>query len=76
MPLYDFRCSDCNKTFELLVKTSATPVCPQCGGQNMEKQVSLPAAPGQSAAFIARARAQASREGHFSNYAPSERPRK
>lgn len=75
MPLYDYRCQNCAKTFELLVKISATPVCPECGGQNMEKQVSRPAPPGQTAAFLSKARAQAAKEGHFSHYKPSERPR-
>ncbi|HUL13663.1 MAG TPA: zinc ribbon domain-containing protein [Methylococcaceae bacterium] len=75
MPLYDYRCKDCAKTFELLVKMSDTPVCPECGGRNMEKQVSRPAPPGQTAALISKARAQAAREGHFSNYKSSERPR-
>jgi putative FmdB family regulatory protein len=75
MPLYDYRCKDCDKTFELLLKISETAVCPECGGQNMEKQVSKPAAPGQTAELISRARAQAAKEGHFSNYKPSERPR-
>jgi len=75
MPLFDYRCSDCDQTFELLVKISDTPGCPECGGQNMEKQVSRPAPPGQTEALISRARAQAAKEGHFSNYKPSERPR-
>lgn len=74
MPIYDFRCNACNQTFELLTKASSTPACPECGGA-MEKQVSCPAAPGQSAGIIASARAQAAREGHFSNYKRSERPR-
>ncbi len=75
MPLYDYRCSDCNKTFELLIKLSESPVCPQCGSQNLDKQVSLPAPPGQTAALLSKARAQAAKEGHFSHYKPSERPR-
>lgn len=75
MPLYDYRCNDCNKTFELLIKISESPVCPTCGGQNLEKLVSLPAPPGQTAALLTKARAQAAKEGHFSNYKPSERPR-
>lgn len=75
MPLYDFRCQDCDKTFELLIKVSTVPVCPECGGQHMEKLVSLTAPQGQTAGLITRARAQAAKEGHFSNYKPSERPR-
>lgn len=74
MPLFDFHCVKCDKTFELLVKASSTPVCPECGGE-MTKQVSCPVAPGQSAGIIASARRQAAREGHFSNYKPSERPK-
>lgn len=74
MPLYDFRCAKCDKTFELLIKASSVPACPECGGA-MEKQVSCPVAPGQSASIIASGRAQAAREGHFSNYKPSERPK-
>lgn len=74
MPLFDFNCSKCDKTFELLIKASSVPVCPECGGE-MEKQVSCPTPPGQSAGIISSARARAAREGHFSNYKPSERPR-
>ena len=66
MPLYDYRCKDCDKTFELLLKISDTAVCPACGGQNMEKLVSRPAAPGQSAELIAKERAQAASEGQHS----------
>lgn len=75
MPLYDFHCKDCDKNFELLIKIADTPACPECGGLNLEKLVSAPAPPGQSGTLIAKARAQAAKEGHFSNYKPSERPR-
>jgi putative FmdB family regulatory protein len=76
MPIFDFRCRNCEKTFELLVRGSTEPVCPSCGGNALEKQVSLTAPQGQTAGIVARARAQAAREGHFSNYKTSERPRK
>ena len=68
MPLYDFRCPKCACTVELLVRSDATPDCPTCGAVPMEKLVSKPAAPGQSAELVRSARAQARREGHFSNY--------
>jgi putative FmdB family regulatory protein len=68
MPLFDFRCPACDKTFELLVRGSQTPQCPHCAGESLEKQVSRPAPPGQSAAMVRRARAQAKREGHFSHH--------
>ena len=75
MPIFDFRCRDCDKTFELLVRGSSEPVCPACASKSLEKQVSLTAPQGQTAGVVARARAQAAREGHFSNYKASERPR-
>jgi putative FmdB family regulatory protein len=74
MPLYDFYCAKCDKTFELLVKSTSSPVCPDCSGE-ISKQLSCPVAPGQSAGIIASARQRAAREGHFSNYKPSERPK-
>ncbi len=72
MPLYEYRCIDCNKTFELLVRTSTVLACPNCASLQLEKLVSLPAPPGKTANILTRARAQAAREGHFSNYKPSE----
>ena len=75
MPIYDYRCNQCKQTFELLVKMDAVPACPECGSLEMEKALSLPAPPGQTAGKVARARSQAAREGHFSNYKPLERPR-
>lgn len=75
MPIYDYRCTDCGKTSELLVKASTVPNCPACASRNLEKLVSMPAPAGQTKALVSRARAQAASEGHFSNYRPSERPR-
>jgi putative FmdB family regulatory protein len=75
MPLYDFHCDACDKTFELLLKmTAPTPTCPQCGGV-MEKLLSKPADPSKSKEIIASARARAKKEGHFSNYSKAEKKR-
>jgi putative FmdB family regulatory protein len=68
MPIYDYRCIACNNTSELLIRGNTTPTCPACGSQQMEKLVSAPAAPGKSAGIVAKARKQAAKEGHFSNY--------
>ncbi len=76
MPIYDFRCGKCDCQFESLIRGTASPACPECGSAQVEKLVSLPAAQGKSREIIAGARRQAAREGHFSNYAPSERPRR
>ena len=41
MPLFDFCCSDCGVTRELLVKSSNAKVtCPECGGRNVERLLS------------------------------------
>ena len=45
MPIYDYRCRDCKKTFETLVRASSTPSCPECGSANLEKLLSVPAPP-------------------------------
>lgn len=75
MPLYDFHCTACDKTVEVLVKmTAPSPSCPLCGGV-MEKLLSKPAEPSKSKAIIASARAQANKEGHFSNYSKAEKKR-
>lgn len=74
MPIYDYICSECEHTFEFLVRASASPSCPECGNEKVEKLVSKPAPQGKTAGIISSARTQANREGHFSNYAPSERP--
>jgi len=75
MPIYEYLCSDCQQACELLVKSSTVPTCPSCGSTKLEKQLSLTAPQGQAAGIISRARAQASKEGHFSNYSKAERPK-
>jgi putative FmdB family regulatory protein len=72
MPIFDYHCCDCDADFELLVMSSTTPNCPQCGSQHLEKQLSHVAAPGRSAGLKARARAQAAKEGHLSNFSAAE----
>lgn len=76
MPIFDFRCKECGNNFELLVLGPTAYECPQCGSSDVDKLVSLPAPKGKTAGIINSARAQAAREGHFSNYAPSERPKR
>lgn len=43
MPLYDFRCQGCGAESELLVRGTATPVCPACGSEALDRLPSLPA---------------------------------
>ena len=38
MPLFDFRCRSCGKTFEALVRAGEMPACPGCGSADLERQ--------------------------------------
>jgi putative FmdB family regulatory protein len=51
MPLYEFVCRDCKSEQELLVRQGETPECEKCGGHDLAKLLSVPAAPagGESA---------------------------
>ncbi|MCK5341353.1 MAG: zinc ribbon domain-containing protein [Desulfobulbaceae bacterium] len=42
MPIYEFKCQDCQKFFEILQSTSsADPVtCKKCGSRNVKKTIS------------------------------------
>ena len=75
MPIYDFHCLSCDRIVERITRADALPVCPHCGAEQVEKLVSMPAAPGKSAGIIASARKQAAKEGHFSNYSKTDRAR-
>jgi putative FmdB family regulatory protein len=75
MPLYSYHCASCDKDVELLMGSSDTPVCPDCGSQKLERLMSRTAPPGKSRSIMKSARAQAAREGHLSNYSRSERRR-
>ena len=45
MPIYDYRCSDCGNTFEMLVKKDTVPTCTKCKGTHLEKLLSIPSPP-------------------------------
>jgi putative FmdB family regulatory protein len=42
MPLYEYRCLDCEAEFEALVRGAAGASCPRCGGTSLEKLLSAP----------------------------------
>jgi putative FmdB family regulatory protein len=48
MPLFEFRCADCARDFELLVRSGEKAACPQCGAGTVEKLFSEQAAPAAS----------------------------
>ena len=44
MPIYEYRCAECDKKFELFVRSVSKPVaptCPECGSQRVRKALSL-----------------------------------
>ena len=44
MPLYEYHCEPCNHTFETLIRGAGDVArCPQCGGIEVAKQLSVPA---------------------------------
>jgi putative FmdB family regulatory protein len=45
MPIYEYSCRGCDQEFELLVRGSEQPECPKCGGHDLQKLLSVPAAP-------------------------------
>jgi putative FmdB family regulatory protein len=45
MPIYEYRCNPCDRTFETLVRTSSDIArCPSCGNIDVDKEFSVPAA--------------------------------
>jgi putative FmdB family regulatory protein len=45
MPLYEYHCEHCDYSFEILIRSTRDQAnCPRCGGDHVEKQLSIPAA--------------------------------
>lgn len=45
MPIYEYRCTPCDHTFETLIRSSGDVArCPRCGNLDLAKQFSVPAA--------------------------------
>ena len=42
MPIYEYRCRDCEATFEVLVRAGSTVTCPHCGSSSLDKLISAP----------------------------------
>lgn len=41
MPIFEYVCKTCDKRFETIVRGSAKPACPACGGGRLQKQLSV-----------------------------------
>jgi len=48
MPIYEYVCMTCESHFEELVRNGAEPDCPDCGGENVRRQLSVFSARGDS----------------------------
>jgi putative FmdB family regulatory protein len=42
MPIYEYTCKSCGHEFEALVRGNKSPVCGQCGENDLERRFSLP----------------------------------
>lgn len=45
MPIYEYACRSCGHEFETLVRGAETPSCAQCASAELEKKLSVFAAP-------------------------------
>ena len=41
MPIYEYVCKECEKSFELLVRASTKVECPSCHGTTLDKKLSI-----------------------------------
>jgi putative FmdB family regulatory protein len=48
MPIYEYVCMTCESHFEELVRNGDEPDCPDCGGPDVRRQLSVFAAHGES----------------------------
>ncbi|PWU19294.1 MAG: zinc ribbon domain-containing protein [Candidatus Rokuibacteriota bacterium] len=48
MPIYEYVCMACEEHFEELVRNGEEPDCPQCGGGNVRRQLSVFATHGEA----------------------------
>jgi len=53
MPIYEYHCRGCGRDFETLVRGSEAPACTHCSGADLEKKLSVFAAPGSQAEVAA-----------------------
>jgi putative FmdB family regulatory protein len=48
MPIFEYRCGDCEREFEAFVTSERRAECPACGGANLTKLLSTPGMVGAS----------------------------
>jgi putative FmdB family regulatory protein len=73
MPLYAYACEACNAEFELLVRANDAPVCPTCGSEKLQRQISRISKEIKYPAVAKSWRSAAARSGDLSNFSKAER---
>jgi putative FmdB family regulatory protein len=66
MPIYEYECKDCREPFEVFVRSmraSVDAVCPKCGSQHVEKEVTAASAVGLGASAFASSAASCAPSG-------------
>jgi len=43
MPIYEYKCRNCDNLFEKIVKLNESPDCPECDSSDLEKQFTVAA---------------------------------
>jgi putative FmdB family regulatory protein len=73
MPIFDYHCRGCDTSFELLVRSSTTPKCPQCQSTVLDKCLSRIAPAGKIEAIRMAHRRAAAAQGHLDHYSASDK---
>jgi putative FmdB family regulatory protein len=73
MPLYAYVCDACAAEFELLVRGSDVPACPNCGGEKLQRQISRISKEIKYPAVAKSWRRAAAQSGDLSNFSKAER---
>jgi putative FmdB family regulatory protein len=71
MPLYEYRCNQCEETFEMMLRFSEAdriPVCPHCKSPNTQRKLSMIASTrsGSSDSFVSSSSSSCGSSGGFS----------
>ncbi|MGB0059468.1 FmdB family zinc ribbon protein [Candidatus Binatus sp.] len=69
MPIYEYRCAKCDRSFEAFVRPGDAAECPHCHGSKLTREMSTFAARGSSgdgAAAVASAMANSGTSSGFS----------
>jgi putative FmdB family regulatory protein len=72
MPLYAYKCENCNAEFELLVRSSDVPACPTCGSEKLQQQIARICAEIKYPAIAKSWRKAAVASGDLTNFSKQE----